>query len=180
MGSRLGFGAEFEESVRWRSTEDLQRQILTEVQTRAPEVLEDLAAQPFERYLQIPEQMQDRPSVMLWGIEADFGQYARPWRWAEICKQAREGNLAFIALQEALEQWARRHFKDVPNWLMLDALETLHVWRQQGSSQGPREWAPYDDIGLFHSPTLEEAPSFQFEYGAWRAARWSPSASAMP
>ena len=181
--SRLGFGGDLEEPNRWRSREDLQRQILEKVRERAPQVLEDLAKAPLGAYGQIPEQQHDLGAVTSPGFTLRLGSKPRAWSWSQVETEAEKGDTCFVKLRSELVAWAKRHFKDTPTWLLQDTLETLHDWRTTGCAQEGQEWSPVDENLWDHSPTLEEPPLFEFTFEGprpWResTAAWLKEANA--
>jgi hypothetical protein len=168
---RLGFGAEFEERNRWRSRAELQQRILKEIERAVPAVLADLANCALDHYRSLPDNNVHPPLRLPTPMgNVELVAPPPPWAWNTVEQRADAGDAAFAAVRQALDAWARKWIKDVPYWMMLYALATLHSWRAATPLPNERRWAPLDidTMATDHSPTLEEPPVFQFEHEGWR------------
>jgi hypothetical protein len=174
---RLGFGTDFDEKLKlpsgqgvgWRSRRHLQRLLLDEIRRQMPQALNALAGEPLRLYQAIPLSA-DGPTTRLpgpGGVSFVLPPIQRHRSWPDITSPARAGDPQCRALRAVLEAWHQQFFAGNPPWLLYWAVETLNLWRNGAPPEAQRDWAPDDDLDLYHSPTLEEPPAFQFNHDGW-------------
>ncbi len=147
-GSRLG-ATDYEWPGRERSRVIARSRFLEAVRKHAPEVLEDLQAEPLELEMRI----------------ATTETLSIPRTWQDLVQAVEGGDSNLVSLRDAVLAWSRRWHVDV-DWCRDQALWTLMRWeRVPADDPAHTTWSL--ERGSQFQPVVRGWPPFRFYHAPW-------------